>query len=430
MKLINILLYMMGVFSTMYIISIGGVPISTWLALLSIIVIIVLRGKMILLGDKWFFAFLCAAALTTIISLFSDPTYLGTQIITFGVMAIIYFCVAQMKLLPDRSISVFFYGLRLSCVLHIVWCLIQFFSYKLLGMDINNIVFVDMLHMAESASSYRNGVLSITGFCWHPSNLVPVLVISCVLLKRWYIWAVSFFIVIYAHSGTALLGLMITFLFTLLLYIPRLTARIQKISLSAIFLFILAIVGLVFLLVKTDFFLIITEKYQQIYDRIFGGNDMSSQVHMRYYAMLPFIWSKAGILEILFGCGLGCSGVLFSRYFYQYTQLGAWVVESDPMNHVYSVGIIGALLFYGWLIHLLLKNRGQNKRYLVILACLMICGVTYNVQYVWVIMVELLMGVCMERKIDIFQSDKLLWNKKTVKNNFDFLYKLCNIKRQ
>lgn len=416
MKLINILLYLTGVFSTMYIIRVGGVPISTWLALLSIIVIIIMRKKMVLLGNKYFFMFLCASALTTIFALLSDTTNFRTQIITFGVMVILYFCVTQMKLLPDHSISMFFYGLRLSCVLHLLWCLIQFLFYELWGIDINNVVFVDMLHMVDTASRYRNGTLAITGFCWHSSNLVPVLLLSCVLLKRWYIWAVTFFIVIYAHSGTALLGVMIAFLLTLFLYMPRIAARLRKIKISTIFLFVAAIAGLVILFVKTDFFYLITEKYQEVYARIFEGNDMSSQVHMRYYVMLPYIWSKANLIEILFGCGMGCSGVLFSRYFNQYTQLSAWIVESDPMNYLYSVGIVGACLFYSWLIQLICKAQKQNRRYFVLLVCFIICGITYNVQYEWVIMCELLIGLCVERRIDIFQSDALLWNKRTVKN--------------
>lgn len=421
MKIVNMLLYLMGVFSTMYIVRIGGIPVSTLLAVICIIAIIICRGKVALLGDKCFFAFLCASTLTTILMLLSDTTNFKTQIITLGVMGILYFCITQMKLLPDSSIKIFFSGLRLSCILHLAWCLIQFFAYQLFDMDVNRMIFVDALNMVSNASRYREGTLAITGFCWHPSNLIPVLLISGILLNRWYIWVICFFIVIYAHSGTALLGLMIAFILVLPLHIPQVVARIKKIKISTVFLFFMAVSVVIVVLVKTDLFSIMIEKYRELYERVFSTGDMSAQVHMRYYVMLPFVWLNSSILEILFGCGLGCSGVLFSRYFNQYTQLDAWIVESDPMNYMYSVGIVGFLLFYTWIFQLFRSAKGKNKRYSLLLVCLIICGITYNVQYEWVIMIELAMAICLKRDIDIFQSDSLLWQEKKPKRKI----KLC-----
>ncbi len=417
MKLINILLYLIGIFSTLYIVGISGIPVSTLLSAVCLLAIIIVYGKMVVVQNKYFFAFLCLAATTSVFMLFIDRTYLMTQIITLAVMVCIYLCISNINILPKSSLMYFISGLKLSCIIHIIWCILQLVLYNVCDIDINKLIFADTLHMVENASSYKNGRLSITGFCWHPSNLIPVLIIANLMFNKWYIWAVSFFIVIYAHSGTALLGLLFVFILMIPLNFNKIVLKIAKkpVYIFSIIAFVTA--GIV-IVMKSDLHITLYDKYIELYNRVFGEQDMSTTVHMRYYTMLPFIWGNASIIEILFGYGLGCSGVLFSKYCNQYTELGAWVVESDPMNFMYSVGLLGFIAFYLWLIHIIYISRRKDKRYLVLFLSLIFCGITYNVQYQWLIMVELFIGICLRKNIDFFNSEiPLLYRKKVFKRN-------------
>ena len=74
------------------------------------------------------------------------------------------------------------------------------------------------------------------------------------------------------------------------------------------------------------------------------SKDSSTSAHLVYYLIYPRIVSESSISQILFGYGYNCSGFIFSVIDNRY-NLGNWSVESEIMDRLYSLGIVGFLLY-------------------------------------------------------------------------------------
>ena len=86
----------------------------------------------------------------------------------------------------------------------------------------------------------------------------------------------------------------------------------------------------------------------------------------------------------------------------QYSNLSSFVVESDIINTLLSTGIIGFILFYGWLIAIMLKGKRINWKYTACIGVILIEGIAYEVQMDWVIVFEIIMMISIRYNIDIF----------------------------
>ena len=101
--------------------------------------------------------------------------------------------------------------------------------------------------------------------------------------------------------------------------------------------------------------------------------------------MLPEGLRMAGPLQLLFGYGPECSGYVGT------TLLGVykgqkWVLECDYMNLFYSYGLLGVLLRYIWYIHATIRASRQNSAIWVFALAFGIMGISYNIQFNWVIL--------------------------------------------
>lgn len=120
------------------------------------------------------------------------------------------------------------------------------------------------------------------------------------------------------------------------------------------------------------------------------GNE-SSAVHFSYYQLLPEILTNIPILNVLFGSGMGTSGYRFTQFNGQYPGQ-IWIVESDFTDMLLSRGIVGWFLHYYFIVKtackLLKNNYTKEMLYLLVLT---ICGIVYNNQFLWVIILEFAM---------------------------------------
>ena len=222
-KWVNLILYLMGFFSTFYIIRIKSFQLTTLLAFVCIMSVCFLKQKINLINvNRLFLAFIISVIATSFLNLFlpMEDTYkIKVSIVALIELFILYLSAEQIKQLDKYSISKLISGLRMSCYIHIIWCLLQFVAYNFFEIDINQIIFGDLLHMSNGdygVSRYEAGRLVISGLCWHPINLAPTLALSVLLLNKWYVWFAAFFIAFYSDNSTTMVVLATVFVLCLL----------------------------------------------------------------------------------------------------------------------------------------------------------------------------------------------------------------------
>lgn len=323
---------------------------------------------------------------------------------------IIYLClmVATCNNIKLRS---FFNGIRVSCYVQIAWCFFQIAFWYVLHVDINKAIFVDGLHLMESVSKYNNnGVLCISGISHHPSNLIVVIIFTLFLVKSAWKWPICAIIALASRNSTTLIAIIVC---VFLYLVPSITQfyKKRKISKRRLLVVVIAVVVIfAFIFSGGDE---IANRIGEVLFRIqsaYNGTayDGSTIAHASYYTFLPKVWERFSTIEKLFGYSYGWTGGMFYYFFgSQYSLIFTrptinWGVESDPMNLVYSIGIIGAIVFYWWLLKIALKGKNLNNCYLLMILCLVAAGIFYCIQYSLVIVIEVALTVAIHRNIDIF----------------------------
>ena len=88
----------------------------------------------------------------------------------------------------------------------------------------------------------------------------------------------------------------------------------------------------------------------------------------------------------------------------RYAELGNWSIECDIVNILVNRGIIGFVLFYSFLISIIIKGWKFNKYYSIVVLAIVVQGLGYNVQWEYIILIELLFYLCIKYKIDFFDK--------------------------
>ena len=371
--------WILGITSTMYILSYRGIPIFYYLAILGVFII----GKCSPKIDRGYLLYIFAIFFSLVVNV--NNGYVGTMVLSFLLSVII--CFLYMSLLTQKLdiLESIISGIKLSCIVQIIWCYLQYIMYYILGLDINKIIFEDLFHTVENASRYVNGSLVLTGFCWHPSNMVPVLVLAIVFFNKWYIWLACVVVALNMNSSTIVLALLVLGFIKLIRTMTSCNF-FCKLTVGKI----IGILSIFFLLVLvfsiSDLGNQILESIIRLIERIDGTHEsLSTSAHRSYYSLLPQVFVNTPFLKTIFGYGPGCSGLAITHITGQYAYLGAWVVESDYMNVLYSYGIFGFIVYFGWLVQKIFYGGENGIIFVDFLIPLLAAGITYNVQYYWVI---------------------------------------------
>lgn len=162
------------------------------------------------------------------------------------------------------------------------------------------------------------------------------------------------------------------------------------------------------ILIYTGILSTIIQKIIDIYERstgiVYDGG--SANAHIRYYTAYPQVVDNENIIQIFFGYGTGNSGYPISKLFGQYAELKSWVVESDVMNQLYSNGIIGFIFYYGFLLYIAIRGYRLDRRYFILMTGLIITGITYNIQFDWIVYIEFLLYLMVKFKVNLFSTDE------------------------
>ena len=370
--------------------------------------------KLRITRDKLILALFITWILSTLFCILSSISlsYKKNSIIAIVFFVPTFFAISiYSKFVKQKSfVDCFKKALIISCTIQLIWCLAQFILYSSMRIDLNQIVFSDILHMVENPSQYKLGVYHPSGMCWHSAFLAPICILAFVLSESYVIKSLAVIDAVVCNNTTALIGicicLMLTVGFALLKF---LRTRKKSTSRKAIFVLIVFVLALIPVLVCTDAFLIVGQKIIDIYERTSGivYDGGSANAHIRYYTAFPKVVSSGNILQFLFGYGTGNSGYPISKLFGQYTELKSWAVESDLMHQMYSSGIIGFLLFYGLLLYISIKGLKIDKRYFILMISIIAAGITYNIQFDWVIFIEFVMYFCVKNKVNVFSDRRI-----------------------
>lgn len=394
----EILMYLLGLFSTWQILQFAGFSLSTLLTVLTAGYLIFSRGFSYFRKD-WLLIAIALSTFTTLgVSLLAElPSgYVKVSISgTLQWVLIFLICIYMHRSNNSHCTGSFFQGLDLSCKVQIIWCLLQMVTYYALDLDINAKLFGELLHTNNETSQYRNGVLACTGLHWHAANMIPIL---AYLYFRYpgLLWKGLCFVVVYfMKNATAIIAASLCIGLDAMRFCWRVLRSPESSIPKRIAAYIMVGISCVCVIAPFVFpkiwemleYLLL--RFSQISNPSYGNE--SSAVHFNYYRHLPYILGNISPFEVLFGSGFNTSGYRFSYFFDQYSQ-SIWTVESDLVNITLGKGVIGCILHYSFLILLAIRlKKTKQTNHICFLLVLLLCGFVYDNQFIWVLLTEFMM---------------------------------------
>lgn len=397
-RLDELILFALGLFSSWQIVQIAGFALFTPL-LLAVMLYFVLSRKPVFRRDRVLWAMLIFYTVTTILSPLQDikSGYKSAAIMAYAqwIAAVVICQYASQSEKMDGTKS-FLKGFDWSCYVQLGWCLMQLLLYKGLGLDLNRVLFVEILGMEGTVSHYRDGALVPSGLHWHAANMVPILVFTFFRHKNLFVKLVCVAVAYFTKQATAMIAIMMCVGFELLVVAKRMLFDHQGKMKRNNAIIGLAVMGACVLFggiawpkIESMIVYLMTRMFNALN---FNMDDLSSATHLSYYTMIPYIYERIPVSQMLFGTGMNTSGHYFSQFFRQYTDQ-IWVLESDFANELLSTGIFGAIAHYVfilvtvWRMH---KNDKEERQSWALLV-LILSGIFYNNQFNWVLLAELML---------------------------------------
>lgn len=392
-------------------------PILTYRGLeWGIIILVVFMGFTIIKTKKinnnsiFLILFICSVATILILyvsSLEQKWKIAGTKgFIYFFIITI--FCLTAKYLLNQEKKTYFIKGIKCGCIIQLIWSGIQYFSYSLLKIDINNLIFFKLLNITNTTSriSSISNTIQVSGMGWHPALLVPILVLSYLLFDNVYIKILLLVVATITRNSTCMFAIILCFFLEYVVLKNR--KKTKSLTKKTIFIAIISsIIFLTILYINRNIFSIVSESVDNLFKRlnmVFTNDvtDLSTSYHSRYYTFLPYIISNSKGYNVLFGYGYECSGYPFTHFLNQYSNYNAWIAESDPINFIIGRGIIWTIIYYYWLIKNAIKGYKISNKYGIFFTSIILCGILYNNQFLWVMIIEVFFAYCISKNIDIF----------------------------
>lgn len=393
--------YLLGLFAVMPIVQVYGVSVFLLLVYGYLLYAIATRRLRINLHSKFtpvFFA-ICASAVSSIFLSLPTGYFVNNIKGILNIMAI-YLLASSMESDEDEAGA----GCRSmltavsdGCKIQIVWIVMQSVCWRFYQLDINNILFNEFFGMVETASQYKATGYVPTGLCWNAGGIAPALILGFFLQKK-MIWKIGVLIAAFlTQSLTLIIGTMLAVVLTLV-FCPKKGISLSDLLSDRKKAIIASALVLLFIMVAVCNAGVITDGFLRIWDifsyrisgLLAGGSNMDSSTaaHLGYLVNIPLLICTSPFMAVLLGYGVNCSGFHYSRIVGQYPS-ETWILECDPSNIILNYGIVGFVLYYVWLFKGLasLKN---SKCLCSAFLILIVMGITYNMQYVWVILLEIL----------------------------------------
>lgn len=401
----NLLYSLLGLTSTILFLSISSRPVYYYIVLLLIVTIIFI-GNLSFHIDIIFGGYVLVAIISSLLCQFSMLNHGWKKAALSGslwlfIIFIFYSIINTPK--ENKYIYNYIKFIKISFLIQIFWCYFQFFLNLFFEIDINTVLFCDLLGIVERGVAHREGMIMITGLWSHAQNISVVLVLSFFLFDNSLIRLLLLILAFLTKSSTAIIGIILC-VGVLLFKRIVINKTFGKINKKKFIVSCIVLVILVWLLLQPDIVSLINNEVDYLINKLsLSGDDKSAYLHRRYYTALPYIFEKASVKDFLIGYGYRCSGFPFASLLHQYQQLSSYVVESDIVNVLLSTGIVGVVLYYSWIIRIIVKGFKINWKYSACIIIILIQGITYEIQMDWVLIFEMFMTIAIKNKIDIFK---------------------------
>lgn len=369
--------------------------------------------KLRITRDRTIISLYCIWVLSTLLCFVSDIplSYKKNSIIAIVFLVPTFFTVSfyERYIRSERFVAYIKKALALTCTVQVIVCIAQFLLYNGAHIDLNQLVFRDILHMVENPSQYKLGVFHPSGMCWHSAFMAPIVIIAFVVCDSYFVKTLAVVDAVICNNATAMIGigvcLGLTGMFSIVDFLKRASKTVRKRTFIAISLIVVAIIPILFC---TNIVPVVYDKIVDIYGRATGAvyDGGSANAHIRYFTAYPNVVKNSSIIQFLFGYGTGNSGYTMSNLYGQYVDLKSWVVETDVMNQIYSNGIIGFILYYSFLLYIAIKGYKLNRKYFILTISIILAGITYNIQFDWVLFMEFLLFLTIKFKVDLFEAGK------------------------
>lgn len=400
----NTLFYILGMFTTIQLLSIGGLTAFN-VVLIATVLIAIYANHGRIKSDKYFIFSFVATLFTTLIAI--NNTDLSEGFRHSAIMGgIIYLFVLLLYFLMQLKIKYalqLLKGFELSCKLTLVWCFLQIIFFYALNIDINALIFGNILGASNGKGDYYNGSVIPSGFYSHRAILIPCLLYLIFSTSSVLVMLAIVLIGFLTRSVAMIIGIIITILFKI--YYSNIKNKSMKISTKKLMAILVVIISISAFAVARSSEITELSNYVSIRIRDITSNkaDNSSVVHFLYYKNFGVVFKKLSLTDIFFGTGFSTSGQHYTWFNGQYSIMKSWVVESDYINIFLSQGVIG---FGLWLylmgkIAITSKIHGYWENIFFILV-LSLVGVMYNIQFTWFLLVEMAILVLSEKGRKIF----------------------------
>lgn len=396
-KLFEATLFLYGFLGAMPILTFGGFTVFFYFSIIVILLIISrsLRGSAFKVPrkSKIYFTFTVLSLCSAAVCIFSAIPEKWKGIQPKSVLWELVYIVIVIYFSNRRSSDLrqhFFKGVYYSAILQTIWGLMQVALYRIAGVDLNKAFFSSILNIqgVPAFSQIKGNSMALTGFCWNAGNMVPLISFGYIFTNNIWLKLLFAFAAVVSGSRTTLLSIIGCVVLDIILNSKNKSKshKIKFSSISAIFLGGLVVLGIFIfssaartkVLDLFDYLIFALRKNKTYFDP-------STIIHTRYWTSILSVAKFAGPLHVLFGFGLGCSGYPFEKLFGQFGgQLSsAWVVECDPINILWSNGLIYLLLWYTLILRGILKGWKTDKLYSILFIVISLSGITYNIRYNW-----------------------------------------------
>lgn len=390
------LFLVLGVFATLtpLEISLGGMSLTIFNLLLIVIV-----GKRIVIdrnfglyfkGELSYFLFAGIVLLSTICNFYSsEMAWSKANLVKSINVCILYMGVVILFSTEEKKklLECFIKGLYISCLIQMIWGWLQFFAWELFNQSINQLVFSELLGINSEGVEWtvvKDGHLRLSGFGWEAAYFSLALIVVYLLTPKIYMKLIVAIEICASTSRTGLVLLIVCIMLEVVV-----TGKFKEYAKKNSRLFYLGVLAAVcligFVLVNPSLI-----SLEGIFDRLEStimslvNKDSSSQTHTRYYTACIGILGKSNWVQRLIGYGISSSGLPFSIYLNQYTNLGPWSIESDIVATLMGTGILGCICYYYWSIKKLFNLNVKDLSF-SLLFVILIGGVFYIYIGTWTI---------------------------------------------
>lgn len=393
-KNISIILLAIGIFACIPVVRLGSYSLYIWLLIIGIIYCAIFQRFR--LSYTEILPLVIAGTLTYIITYQSlSSSYAENDL--KGMFALWLVLLASQSMLTESGYAnALIQGVVIGGKINILWIFVQTLLSKAANIDINDLIFNQTLHMVEQASQIKASGLVSTGLCWNAGGIAAAIILVVALESTpWKLFAIV--AAILTQSTTVLVGIAVVIIYLVFRAISNSKShlRFSGVNILIICLIVSMVVGVI--VCVPSVIVTLNSIWASTHDRLmsFFGNselDSSATAHFDYYNNIPELIKRMDVSQFINGYGIDCSGLPYTKLTNQYFWLDSWFVESDIVNTLLGMGIMGIICLYYFLFSVVkVTRRNQMIILTFVTIAYIICGFFYNIQsvtYSWLILVE------------------------------------------